>query len=90
MNTPVESLPKLVWIPRKATGPRSMLLENETEVESDSRPLVVWSRKRADRRHELIQKKYESFLTMEEQIELDVLQLQFGEHQDSVAPLPTN
>ncbi len=90
VGTPVDSLPKLEWIPRKATSTLSALGGSETKAVSPRNPFVVWDRKRAERRHVLIEKKYESYLTEEELDELDNLQLEFGEYQDSIAPLPPN
>lgn len=87
-GAPVDSLPQLEWIPAKATGPLH-LLEDDGDVSVLEHGVTSdWTDEMADRRAELVEQKYRSSLTDEENAELAELQKAFGKYQDSIAPLP--
>ncbi len=88
VGNPVESLPELGWIPPKATSPLHVLEEEGDVAVVDIDDLPNWTEEMADRRAELVEKKYRSSLTGVEAGELSELQEAFGKYQDSIAPLP--
>jgi hypothetical protein len=97
---PVKRLPKLKWVPDKATSPPYVLddVEPQThetrdeEFEVSPRPVttdqVEWSDTLEEMRMELIEKEFREELTLREAKKLEKLQEQFGRYQDSLSPLP--
>lgn len=86
VGQPLDKLPSLAWIPKKATSPLCAL--DEEPVATESARSADWTDQLANRRAELVEKKYRSFLTEPEQSELNALQQVFGRYQDGVAPFP--
>jgi GNAT superfamily N-acetyltransferase len=86
LGSPVDSLPALSWNPHKATSPLHVL--ERDEVVTDAPAPSRWNDDLANRRSELVEKKYRISLTQAEQSELDTLQEEFGRYQDTVAPFP--
>jgi GNAT superfamily N-acetyltransferase len=87
-GAPVESLPTLDWIPTKAMASVTMLGDNETETATEWGD--NWTDAKATRRAELVEKKYLDSLSLEELEEFELLQEEFGQYQDAVAPLPSD
>jgi len=86
VGEPVNELPMLAWIPKKATGPL-VALDDETGVVEPAE-FAPWTDELANRRAELVEKKYRASLSEHEQNELNELQEAFGRHQDTIAPFP--
>ncbi len=84
---PVNELPQLEWIPQKATSSLLTLEATDISIELEEVDEVDWTDAHASRRAELIDKEYQSFLTAEEEEELESLQEAFGRYQDQNFPL---
>jgi GNAT superfamily N-acetyltransferase len=85
-GAPVGALPELAWIPEKASSPLESLCEPEQRVGDDDSGF--WDADKANRRAELVEKKYRSALSRDEMAEFGSLQEEFGRYQDMAAPLP--